>query len=354
MDDQKNFMCSRLLSGPSWWNHKYHTSIVKLNQSKDGAIRVALSYFLKMQKLSIIITLSLLLANCETQVEIPTVVIQNNPTLNNFDFQELGASGLVFGNDRYYFISSNNKAVIITDQYFNTLKVCDTIGYGPGEFQRVNSVSSDGKNLFVHDSGKHTIEIFDYNFKFKSSKTLERRVSSIATPNKETIFATVFEPDSWEFIEMRGADYNRTKVHYIESTKDMSEGICRLAVFDNLLLISRPLTNKYSIFDMNTGKISHFTNQHLPSEPVFRTMGNVKLPEKPVWRNGWIHANHVYQFYIGDDEKRYIYANDMSGTTIKRFLLEGDEGFIYYRESSLISISADKIVEYPITHFEIL
>jgi hypothetical protein len=306
-----------------------------------------------MYKITSLILLALLVVNCSPKYEIPTeVIIAGQPSFE-FDFLELGAAGLVFKNDRYYFTSLNNKAVIITDQYFNTLKVYDTIGYGPGEFQRVNSVSSDGKNLYVHDSGKYTVEIFDNNFKFKSSKALERRVSSIATPNHETIFATVLEPDSWEFIEMGEVGYNKTKVHHIESIKDMSEGICRLAVFDNLILISRPLTNKYSIFDMNTGKISHFTNHHLPSEPVFRTMGNVKLPEKPVWRNGWIHENHVYQFYIGDDEKRYIYANDMSGNTIKRFHLDGDEGFIYYRGSSLISISADKLVEYPITHFEI-
>lgn len=307
-----------------------------------------------MNKVLLSIILVLLLINCNSSYEIPTVTIHIEPTSIELDFLELGAGALLYRNDRYYIISSNNKAIIITDQSLNTLKVYDKSGLGPGEFARINTITSNDNNVFVHDNLKYSIEIFDLSFNYVESITLTNRVVSITSPEKNTIYATILETNSWELLEIGGEGYERTKVHYIESINSLTEGFSRINDFDNLLLISRPMTNKYSIFDMNTGKISHFTNQHLPSEPVFRTMGNVKLPEKPVWRNGWIHANHVYQFYIGDDEKRYIYANDMSGTTIKRFLLEGDEGYIYYRESSLISISADKIVEYPITHFEIL
>lgn len=291
-----------------------------------------------------------LLTYCNRVSEIHPVTISLDGINLTTDVSLDAFSGLFFLRGLALLTHRSGHNISVVDSLFQLRFEYGQEGAGPGEFLRINSVSVNDNYIYVHDSSKFNIQVFTHDFKLLNTIPLEARVLSIAVSGDNTIYATTFEMNSWSFIELQGES---NKTLYIGPTSDPSHGITQLSKHGDYLLISRIMTNRYSVFDLNTKRLRHFSNPYLSENPPFKNVGGHRLPESPVWRRGWIYNDHIYQYYTDDGVGKY-YISNMEGRVLKNVILDGVEGYLHYRGTDIVEISEDKVTIYPLNQFEIL
>jgi len=223
-------------------------------------------------------------------------------------------------------------------------------GYGPGEFIKIGSITSSENKIFIYDSVKKSIEIFDKNLTYLDTVYLEMNLLSMQAESDTTFFASTINMDQYSIIQFSGSNFAHKDYLLVESTRNPSDGAALINLNNGILLISRLMTNRFSIIKRDN-KVVNVTNNSLPKHPQFDFVGGNRVPTKTVWQWGFLSDEYAYQL-VRENDFSNLYRYTLEGNLDKIYRIEFPASRMFEYQSSYLFVSTPNVYKISKTLFK--
>lgn len=243
-------------------------------------------------------------------------------------------------------ILGNRDNIEIINFTTNERRVWGSTGYGPGEFIRIGDISYSENRIFIYDSVKKSIEIFDRDLNFINTLILESNLISIVAENDSSFYAIGFGMSQLSVLRYRGINFSIVDYIFVESTRNPEDGVSLISRSKNFILLSRLMTNKLTIIDTQSNNRVTATNDYIPSQPNYSYVGEYRVPTKVIWDWGLISGSSVYQL-IRERQSSTIYRFGLDGKMNKIFSLDFQAMRMIDYNDSYLFVTPNSLITYP-------
>jgi hypothetical protein len=306
---------------------------------------------MKHLEIYIIIILSLVLVSCieEVQLEVTEVKFEEAKLISGLNTESFRDISLV--DSTFWGLTGNNDRVEIYNIESGEVKSWGKTGYGPGEFINISDISFSENFIFIFDSVKKSIEIFDKSLNYLSTIYPEMTLLSIQAESDTSFIASSFDMAQYSIIRFSGNNFSHRDYLLVESTRNPSDGIALLNLQNGNIMVSRLMTNSFSIIHGGTNRIVSVTNKNLPNRPDFEYVGGNQLPTSAVWHWGIISEDHAFQL-IREQDFTILNRYTLEGKMDKIFRLDISAGRMFSYYDSYIFTSHGKVYKISKTLFK--
>lgn len=287
-----------------------------------------------------------LFVSCNESTTVEITLLNYNDASFLAELDLFSYSDIHFIDSELWGITGNRDNVEIITFTSNERQPWGSSGYGPGEFIRIGDVSYSENRIFIYDSMKKSIEIFDRNLNYIHTLIQESNLLSIVAEYDSSFYAIGFDMSQLSVLRYSGINFSVVDYIFVESTRNPEDGIALIGRRNNFILLSRLMTNKLTIIDTQTNKRVTATNDHISSQPNYQYVGEYRVPSKVVWDWGIISENSVYQI-VRERESSTIYRFGLDGKMNKIYNLDFQAFRMIEYKDSYLFVTLNSLITYP-------
>ena len=250
-----------------------------------------------------------------------------------------------------HFLSYNSTVFNIYDLDFSLESTYGKSGFGPGEFQKIDSAVMTENRIIFYDSVKKSIEIFDRESNYLSSIPSEHKIISLVADNDGSIYAGALDMKQYYIVKFDGSQLEEETIIFVKDIDEILVGFHSLSIYNDNLFIANIMTNTGIIFNLTNGKNYTFENPYMEKQPEYVYQGEYKLPKQPVWRMGAVTENHFFQLKNLDSGESIIYRGNIDGQIDKSFTFNEHIASIITTDDQFWIFTGTGLIKHQLTHF---
>ncbi|HAC14502.1 MAG TPA: hypothetical protein DCE78_00950 [Bacteroidetes bacterium] len=251
------------------------------------------------------------------------------------------------------FLSYNNSTPVIDvyDIEFNLESTYKKSGFGPGEFQKIDSAVIIDNRIIVYDSVKKSFEIFDRDFNNLGSIPTKHKIISLVAHEDGSIYAGSLDMKQYYIVKFEGHLLEKETIILVRDIDEILKGFHSLSIKNDNLFIANIMTNTGIILNLENGKVINIENPFMEKQPEFVYQGEYKLPKQPVWRAGVVTEKHFFQLKNLDSGESIIYRGNFDGDINKSFTFDEHIASIISIDNQFWIFTGTSLKKYPLTKF---
>lgn len=250
------------------------------------------------------------------------------------------------------FLSHNSSSGFdIYNLDFNLKSTYQKAGFGPGEFQKIDSAVLTENRIIIYDSVKKSLEIFDREFNNLGSLPTEHKIISLVAHQDGSIYAGALDMKQYYIVKFDGSLLQNETIMLVNKIDELLLGFHSLSINKDNLFVANIMTNTGIILNLTNGNTTYFENPYMEKYPEFIYQGEYKLPKRPVWRIGAITEKHFFQLKNLESGESIIYRGDIDGQINKSFTFNGQIASIIATDDQFWIFTGTSLMKYQLTLF---
>jgi hypothetical protein len=248
--------------------------------------------------------------------DIIRIDIHKEIQINELDLGEI--IGVVMDESRVYLLSKDPHIIVVLNMDGEIINSYNARGGGPGELQNPIRLSKFNDRIYVLDSSKYVVEVFDENLKYQTTIILEDRPWAFSTNNNSILISSlnikkadvnIYQEDSMKKVSIAAIDTHPLDIVGLP-----------IQLSDNHFLFVRNYRNEFYIKDHNGKTIKNFKNPYLADKSPLREEQGIALPAYELVKN--VYTMESYFLTLTGYLRSF-------GQTIFKFSEEGEVQAVY-------------------------
>lgn len=241
----------------------------------------------------IVLFLLILVTSCNQQPNIIEITLVGSETETIFYPEGFMYEAISIGNDHIITWSRNVNYFELYDYGLNSVRTIGSMGYGPGEFQRIDDVFWIDKYIIAYDQHKKTYEYFTEDGSYFKGIIIDKRITSTVVKNDTTLIVNVLEPNASYVIELSGEDLKNERYLFFKNHGELLMNYNSLAMDNTHIIVMSTFTNKAYLINKDDLTVRTLDNKIMPTQPGFSYVSDIRIPKSPVWRTG-LKINDIF------------------------------------------------------------